>query len=184
MTHEGFVGNESGLHGHFMKMALELARKALGRGEFPVGCVLVGDDGKVVADGRRDGTVACGSNELDHAEMNALRKLEPLLHKGDVKAENVTCYCTLEPCLMCYAALLIHGIRRIVYAYEDAMGGGSSCDLNALPPLYSKIRPVIVPDVMRSESLALFQKFWSDKQNTYLADTLICHYTMNLPPCH
>lgn len=177
-----FSLEEGALHDHFMGLALNLAREALDRGEFPVGCVLV-HDGRVVADGRRDGTASCTANEVDHAEMVALRRVERLLAKGDVASDGITCYSTLEPCLMCYASLLIHGISRIVYAYEDAMGGGCACDLSALPPLYRNSRPVIAPGVRRRESLALFQKFWSDEKNSYLRDSFLCSYTMNLPAC-
>ena len=175
-----FSAEESAGHGHFMGMAIKLAEEALDRGEFPVGCVLV-HEGRVVADGRRDGTSSCLANEVDHAEMVALRKVEPLLARGHVTAPGIICYSTLEPCLMCYASLLIHGITRMVYAYEDAMGGGCACDLTVLPPLYSGISPVIAPGVMRRESLALFQKFWSDEKNSYLKDSFLCRYTMNLP---
>jgi tRNA(adenine34) deaminase len=56
---------------HFMGEALQEAQKALSRGEFPVGCVMVHGD-RIVARGSRKGTRDNGRNELDHAEMVAL----------------------------------------------------------------------------------------------------------------
>ena len=57
---------------HFMKKALEQAQKALAAGEFPVGCVLV-YKGRILANAFRIGTSAGPGNEVDHAEMVALR---------------------------------------------------------------------------------------------------------------
>ncbi len=59
---------------HFMKKALELAEDALARGEFPVGCVMVHQE-KILVTGARKGTLGNVRNELDHAEMVALRRL-------------------------------------------------------------------------------------------------------------
>jgi tRNA(adenine34) deaminase len=88
---------------YFMGKALELAQDALEKGEFPVGCVMVYRE-KVLVTGARKGTVGDGRNELDHAEMVALRRLIDL--KEPVKHAEVTAVCTMEPCLMCYAALM------------------------------------------------------------------------------
>ena len=59
---------------HFMGEALAEAAIALAQGEFPVGCVMV-YRGRIVARASRRGTAAGGRNELDHAEMAALRQL-------------------------------------------------------------------------------------------------------------
>jgi len=58
----------------FMGEALKEAQGALARGDFPVGCVMVHRD-RIVARGSRTGTRDNGRNELDHAEMAALRQL-------------------------------------------------------------------------------------------------------------
>ncbi len=61
-------------HEHFMQLALEQAQKALDAGEFPVGCLLV-SNGKIVATGKRTHSRNLEANELDHAEITALREL-------------------------------------------------------------------------------------------------------------
>jgi tRNA(adenine34) deaminase len=162
----------------FMQKALELARKALAAGEFPVGCVLVGGDA-VLADGRRRGSARATPNELDHAEMVALRRLAET--DTDRDRSHLTAYCTMEPCLMCYAALLLNGIERIVYAYEDAMGGGTCCDLRSLPPLYRQSAAVVVPGVLRRESLELFKAFFGAPANRYWRNSLLADYTLRQP---
>ena len=164
-------------HTTFMGHALEEATKALNTGEFPVGCVLV-CDGTVVATGARRGT-APGSrmpNEIDHAEMVALRRFYDM---GDgIDPNRTTLYCTMEPCLMCYGAILLSGISTIVYAYEDVMGGGTACALDRLPPLYRHRQIEVVPGVMRTESLALFKQFFSNPEQDYWRGSQLAEYTL------
>ena len=160
---------------HFMKKALELAEDALARGEFPVGCVMVHRE-KILVTGARKGTIGNDRNELDHAEMVALRRL--IEFDGPINHGNVTVFCTLEPCLMCYAALILAGIGNIVYAYEDVMGGGSACELSRLKPLYKNSPLTVVADVMRTESLQLFQAYFSNPANSYWKNSLLAEYTL------
>ena len=49
---------------------------------------------------------------IDHAEMVALRNLIEL--QESVNHNEVTVYCTMEPCLMCYAALILAGIGKFI----------------------------------------------------------------------
>jgi tRNA(adenine34) deaminase len=161
-------------HDYFMKKALDQARHALDAGDFPVGCVLVGD-GKVLATGMRLGTSQDAPNEVDHAEMNALRQLA----ETTAPTGALTAYCTMEPCLMCFGALIISGVKTIVYAYEDAMGGATACDLSRLAPLYQQADVTIVPHVMRAESLAFFKAFFQNPQNQYWPDSLLAQYTLD-----
>ena len=84
----------------FMGEALALAERALNAGEFPVGCVMA-CSGRMVARGGRRGSAAEGLNELDHAEMVALRGLYA---SGALDPAGVTVFCTMEPCLMCVSA--------------------------------------------------------------------------------
>ena len=159
----------------FMIKALELAESALAVGEFPVGCVMVHRD-KIIVTGVRKASTADGRNELDHAEMVALRNLIEL--KEPVDHGEVTVFCTMEPCLMCYAALILAGIGHIVYAYEDAMGGGSMCELSRLKPLYKNSPIKVTGNVLRKESLKLFQAFFADPANDYWKDSLLAEYTL------
>ena len=166
-----------GAHRHefFMREALQEARKALLSNEFPVGCVVVKDD-RILSTGSRMGTTGLNANELDHAEMVALKKLDALNRALD--PSGMTLYVTMEPCLMCFGAILIHRIGRVVYAYEDVMGGGTACTLEEMPALYKNSKVSIISNVLRKESLALFKAFFSDPQNTYWKGSLLAEYTL------
>ena len=167
--------SEKNDHEYFMHMALEQARQALARREFPVGCVLVHEN-RILVTGSRLGTSFGEKNETDHAEMTALRRLEQKYPHTD--RSRISLYCTMEPCLMCYGAILISGIGKIVYAYEDVMGGGTGCDLSRLPPLYRESRISVVSGILRKESLQLFRAFFADPENDYWRGSLLAQYTL------
>ncbi|ADH86812.1 nucleoside deaminase [Desulfurivibrio alkaliphilus] len=169
--------DQSEQHHYFMGLALEQARVALQAGEFPVGAVIVAG-GRVVAEGNRQNSGGTAPTELDHAEIVALRGL--LARQPEIERGGLTLYATMEPCLMCYATLLLNGVRRIVYAYEDAMGGGTSLPLTELNPLYREMAPAveITPHIRRRESLALFQDFFRRPTNSYWQDSLLARYTL------
>jgi len=161
---------------YIMVKALDQAKKALAAGEFPVGCVMVHQD-KILATGYRKGTTGDFPNEIDHAEMIALKRLIDL--KVNTDKNRIVLFTTLEPCLMCIGALILSGISEIVYAYEDVMGGGTKCDLTELPPLYKNHRISIVPNILRKESLKLFKTFFQNPENSYLRGSLLARYTLS-----
>ena len=159
----------------FMREALIRAKKALSAGEFPVGCVMVYQN-SIIATGSRISTVTNSINEIDHAEMIALRRLADL--KENVNNSKITLFCTLEPCLMCYSAIFLSGIRKIVYAYEDVMGGCTRCDLTKLAPLYKNDLISITPNILRKKSLELFKTYFNNPKNIYWKGSLLSGYTL------
>jgi tRNA(adenine34) deaminase len=162
-------------HETYMREALLQARKALAEGEFPVGCVLE-TGGAVIARGRRRNSAAGTVKELDHAEIVALRNLQASTEAVD--PSRVTVYCTMEPCLMCTATLLLNGFSTIVYGYEDVMGGSSRLPAHGLAPLYLGMKLSVTPSVLRGESLALVQQFFRRPDNAYWKDSLLARYTL------
>ena len=161
-----------------MGLALEQARIAFARGDFPVGCVIV-QDGSVMAVGARQGTSRDRAvfSEIDHAEITALKHLETI--DGQFDPGRCILFCTMEPCLMCFGAIILSGIKKIVYAYEDPMGGGTRCDLKNLPPLYEKSGIEIVSGVLREKSLDLFYNFFNKESNHYWKNSYLEAYTLN-----
>ena len=165
-------------HERFMRLALAEAEKSLAAGEFPVGAVLL-YDGEVLVRSRRCHSKADSANELEHAEIIILQKL--VARYPGIKQEKLTLYSTMEPCLMCYSALLLNGIHRIVYGYEDVMGGGTNLSLKGLNPLYQQMDVVILSHVLRQECLALFKKFFADPANSYWRQSHLADYTLAQP---
>ncbi|MBL7179618.1 MAG: nucleoside deaminase [Pseudomonadota bacterium] len=160
---------------YFMQQALDQARKALAAGEFPVGCVLVYQN-RVLVSTSRTGTAGDVANEIDHAEMVALRRLIDL--NAAIDKSKITLFCTMEPCMMCLGAIVLSGLGKVVYAYEDVMGGGTGCDLKKLTPLYRDQRISIVPNILRPQSLELFKTYFNNPQNAYWRQSLLARYTL------
>ena len=160
-------------HERWMRAALDEARQALAAGEFPVGCLMVVGD-RIVARGRRRNSAEGSRNEIDHAEVLTLRQL--IADQPGLDLSTVTVYSTLEPCLMCYATMLLSGIRTFVWAYEDVMGGGANLPLYMLNTLYAQMRVHLLDRVLREESLRLFQEFF--RTGAYWQDSLLARYTM------
>lgn len=166
-------------HKYYMGMALDEARQALAAGEFPVGCVIVSQN-EVVARGRRVNSRGSAANELDHAEIVALRRL--LRDHPAIDRQTVAVYSTMEPCLMCYATLLLNGVRSFIYGYEDVMGGGTGLVLDRLAPLYRGMQVAMMAGIRRDESLRFFQEFFSEPANRYWQNSLLAQYTMEPHP--
>lgn len=69
-----------------------------------------------------------------HAELEALRASPAdLSHRFN----QMTLYTTLEPCVMCAGAILLHQIGRVVFGAADDYGGiGAAVD--SLPPYFAE----------------------------------------------
>lgn len=120
----------------YMRLALAEAEKALASGDVPIGAVAV-YRGTVIGAG-------CNRREADHdptahAEMIAIR--QAARHLGHWRLDEVTLYCTLEPCAMCAGAMVLARLPRLVYAALDPKAGaaGSVVDLLRHPKLNHRV---------------------------------------------
>jgi tRNA(Arg) A34 adenosine deaminase TadA len=100
-------------------LALTEAQEAAGRGEVPVGAVILSADGEVLAhDGNR---ILERKDPTAHAEMLVLRAAAGRL--GNERLVETTLYVSLEPCAMCAGAISLARVKRLVFAAEDPKGG-------------------------------------------------------------
>lgn len=100
-------------------LALAEAQEAAGRGEVPVGAVLLSAEGLVLA---RDGNrILEKKDPTAHAEMEVIRAAAASL--GNERLIGTTLYVSLEPCAMCAGAIAMARIARVVFAAEDPKGG-------------------------------------------------------------
>jgi tRNA(adenine34) deaminase len=102
----------------FLRRAIHLALQAEAEGNLPIGAVIV-LDGAIVGEGYNHiwSPVLAATR---HAEMEALRAVDPALWPH---AREMTLYTTLEPCMMCAGAILLHHLGRLVYGAGDDYGG-------------------------------------------------------------
>lgn len=140
----------------FMVLALDLARKAADLGETPVGAVIV-IDGTVVGAGHN--LVETDKDPTAHAEIVALRQASRTI--GDWRLPQSTAYVTLEPCIMCAAALIHARVTRLVYGARDNRwgGAGSLFDLSHDPRINHEIE--VVSGVMEAQAALLLRDFYA-----------------------
>lgn len=104
----------------FYQRAIQLALEAEQEGNLPIASV-ISLDGEIIAEGKNAIWVP-QYNPNRHAEVEALRNVpRDLLHQS----RRMTLYTTLEPCLMCAGAILLHHIGRVLYGSADHFGGAS-----------------------------------------------------------
>lgn len=104
---------------HWLAVALAEAEAAAARGEVPVGAVLIGPDGALVASAGNE--IVATRDPTAHAEMLVIREAARRL--GNERLVGTTLYVTLEPCAMCAGAISFARIKRVVYAAADPKGG-------------------------------------------------------------
>ncbi|HEY5739669.1 MAG TPA: tRNA adenosine(34) deaminase TadA, partial [Gammaproteobacteria bacterium] len=102
-----------------MRRALEQARKAAALGEVPVGAVLVGESGELIAEGHNQPIAA--HDPSAHAEIVVLRAAAQQL--GNYRLPGTTLYVTIEPCVMCVGALVHARVQRLVYGAVEPRTG-------------------------------------------------------------
>lgn len=121
----------------FMEKALSLAKMAEEKGEVPVGALLVSADNTIICEATNSSISDCDPSA--HAEINALRLAGKLL--GNYRLPGTVLYVTLEPCIMCFGALIHARVGRVVYACNDPKSGAiTKFDLNNAPGFNHKIQ--------------------------------------------
>lgn len=105
----------------WMRHALALADRAEQEGEVPVGAVLVGPGGELVAEGWNRNITE--NDPTAHAEIVALRRGGQAL--GNYRLTGCTLYVTLEPCAMCSMAMVHARLARVVYGARDPKTGAA-----------------------------------------------------------
>jgi tRNA(adenine34) deaminase len=103
----------------YMGEALDAAREGLSAGEVPVGAVVVGEGGKILA--RAFNQPIALHDPTAHAEVLALRQAAAQV--GNYRLPGVSLYVTIEPCLMCVGALIAARVQRLVFGAADPKAG-------------------------------------------------------------
>ncbi len=151
----GFVQNISSQDKAYMLTALELASQAAALGETPVGAIVVNDE---IVIGRGYNRVETDKDPTAHAEIVALREAARI--SGDWRLPRSTVYVTLEPCIMCIAALLHARVQRLVFGTRDERWGavGTLFDLSHDPRINHEIE--VVSGVMAEQAAEVLRQFY------------------------
>lgn len=136
-----------------MDIALDEARKALSRGEVPVGCALLDFQFNIVAVGSNR------ANEFGDATRHAELVAFEALGIQRYPPRSLTLYVTCEPCVMCAAAIVqMEVVKRIVYGCANPRFGG--CGSVRGLEMYGKEVPEVEGDVEAEVAVELLGKFY------------------------
>ncbi|KAA0546970.1 nucleoside deaminase [Bacillus sp. BGMRC 2118] len=137
------------------------------QGSRPVGAIVLNEKQEIVSTGKSstfkqttDSVVY--HNELAHAEVNALLKLDNRVHQ---KVNEYVLYSTLEPCPLCFSAFYMSGIRNLEYAAKDRYGG--STNLRGTTPYLSRKPIKINGPIPYLEELSVILNIYFDKMIDY-----------------
>jgi guanine deaminase len=129
---------------HYLRLAVDLARENVGRGERPFAAVIV-KGGEVVATGVN--CVAATGDPTSHAEIEAIRAAARALKSE--RLDGCVVYASGHPCPMCLAAMYLAGVAQGFYAHsiEDGVRYG----LAASGKVYDELRKPIGEQSMQLE---------------------------------
>jgi tRNA(adenine34) deaminase len=143
-----------------MAVALDEARAAGARGEVPVGAVLVGPDGGILAqDGNRTREL---SDVTAHAEVLVIRRASQQL--GSDRLPGCDLYVTLEPCTMCAAAISFARIRRLYFAAPDPKMGAVEHGVGFFGQSTCHHAPEVYSRLGEQEAAALLKDFFAARR--------------------
>lgn len=140
---------------HFMKVAIDEARRAYEEDEVPIGAVVV-SKGRII--GRGHNLTEKLNDVTAHAEMQAITAAANYL--GGKYLDDCTLYVTVEPCIMCAGAIGWSQLKRIVYGAPDTKRGFTT--FMSRTPFHPK--SVVVSGVMEEECAEIMRSFFSRKR--------------------
>ena len=142
----------------FMQLALQEAQKAFNEDEVPVGCVIVNSkDNNIITTARN--LMQQNRNPNSHAEILAINSACLQLESKNLAGYNI--YITLEPCIMCAAAISNARISKVYYAASDEKQGAIENGLRFFNSSGCFHRPEVYNGILEEESVHLMKNFFS-----------------------
>ena len=143
----------------FMRRALELAEIAAERGEVPVGAVLV-RDGNIIGEGSNRPIGNCDPSA--HAEIVALRRAAEKAQ--NYRLPDTTLYVTIEPCTMCFGALMHARVARLVYGAPEPRAGVVASQLQLADAGFFNHKVAVESGLMAEEAAGLVKEFFAGRR--------------------
>lgn len=139
---------------HYMRLALNEAKKAFDAQEIPIGAIVV-CQGKII--GRGYNLTEQLNDVTAHAEMQAFTAAAQTI--GGKYLKDCTLYVTIEPCVMCAGASYWTQISRIVYGASEEKRGFTKINQNLLHP-----KTLLKGGVLSAECGDLMTSFFLNKR--------------------
>lgn len=137
----------------YIDIAVELAKEAAKKGDFPVGAVIVKND-KIIS--KAYNTKERKKNAIQHAEILAIEKACKKLKTWHL--EQCTLYSSLEPCMMCTGAIMQARIKKVVYSHTNQNFGAIESNNNHITNSIQIIK------LENNDNLDLIKNFFKNKR--------------------
>lgn len=152
---------------HWMKAALQLAKKAEDSGEVPVGALIISNN-EILAEGYNQPIAA--RDATAHAEIMAIRNAG--LARENYRIPDTTLYVTLEPCAMCAGAIIHARISRVVFAAFDPRTGAAGSVYELLQDSQHNHRVEVTSGVMEDASAEMLRAFFRSRRKSRSPSTV------------
>ena len=139
-----------------MRLALEQARRAEEHGDVPVGALVLGPDGRLLAAAGNERELT--GDPTAHAEVLALRRASAAL--GAWRLSGCTLVVTLEPCTMCAGALVLARVATLVFGAYDPKAGAVASLFDVVRDPRLNHRVDVRGGILADECGTLLQQFF------------------------
>tara|TARA_B100001142_G_C13963282_1_gene511951 strand:- start:133 stop:594 length:462 start_codon:yes stop_codon:yes gene_type:complete len=146
---------------NWMRIAIDEANLAMDKNEVPVGAVLVKND---VLIAKAHNQPITNNDPTAHAEIQLLRKAGD--QQKNYRLTGSTLYVTLEPCTMCFGAMVHARIDRIVYGASDPKTGVCGSCMNLNKENFFNHHFSITSGILENQSKELLQVFFKSRRNS------------------
>ena len=144
----------------FMEEALIEAKKALKKGEVPVGAVVVLEENII---GRGYNQSITKNDPTAHAEIMALK--DAAMNLKNYRLKDTLVYTTLEPCLMCAGALVHARIKKLIYSASDPKSGVIESNGNLIQSAFLNHKISYEGGILKEESSEILKNFFLKKRS-------------------
>jgi tRNA(adenine34) deaminase len=145
-----------------MHLALQEAQLALAHDDVPIGAVVLGPEGDVVARAHNERELT--HDPTAHAEVLAVRRAAEAL--GTWRLTGCALVVTLEPCTMCAGALVLARVSAVAYGAVDPKAGAAGSLWDVLRDRRLNSRPEVVGGILAEESAALLDGFFQERRGS------------------
>lgn len=143
-----------------MRLALVEAEAAARHGDVPIGAVVLGPDGDVIARAGNERELL--GDPTAHAEVVAIRRAAEVA--GQWRLTDCTLVVTLEPCTMCAGAVVASRIGHLVFGAFDEKAGAVSSLWDVVRDPRLNHRPAVTAGVLADECAAVLDRFFAERR--------------------
>ena len=146
---------------NIMLEAIKCAKQAKLRGEVPVGAIVYNPKTREVV-AKSSNQTYMGFDPTAHAEINVIREACEKLKR--VRLSEFDLYVTLEPCIMCAAAISQARIRRLYFGSDDLKYGSINGNINYFQIENTNHLPEIYDNICSESCNKLLTDFFKERR--------------------